>query len=171
MTKTQQQLNVLASNMVHYGLKVFLLYTDLQQTKFNKENFNWLWCIGLFCGYKHRVKSVKTNGAAADVPVAEPQVPQSDVGVVATGEQLSWRLKHHVQHTCSSTELGTKRKHALGPGGDRSRKVNKGLYWLFTGRIENLKFNIWINRAALTTFSLVFLFSHGAKDIWQPCSW
>lgn len=53
---------------------------------------------------------------AADVPVTEPQVPQPDEGVVATGEQLSWRLKHHVQHTCSSTELGAERTHTLGPG-------------------------------------------------------
>lgn len=67
-------------------------------------------------GYKHRVKSLKTEGAAADVPVTESQVPQSDVGVVATGQQLGWRLKHHVQHTCSSTKLGAKRTHTLGPG-------------------------------------------------------
>lgn len=56
------------------------------------------------------------EGQAADVPVTEPQVPQPDEGVVATGEQLGWRLKHHVQHTRSSTELRAKRSHTLGPG-------------------------------------------------------
>lgn len=59
---------------------------------------------------------LKPEGQAADVPVTEPQVPQPDEGVVATGEQLSWRLKHHVQHTRSSTELRAKRSHTLGPG-------------------------------------------------------
>lgn len=92
---------------------------------------------------------LKPEGEAADVPVTEPQVPQPDEGVVATGEQLSWRLKHHVQHTCSSTELGAKRTHTLGPGqGTGPARDIKDCFDIYKQNGITFKFNVGIKRAA-----------------------